>query len=168
MRIVRARRHLHRPPDYRPIGIVAVLLALVMSIPGQAYRHGSSQFPESGGDEKRSFDARVARTSLADVAPTDRQRIGIEALRQDVRDLDVSFDPRMGATEGLWNGAGFVSDPDGRSTMESADSYSARSLDSLGLLPTGVADREVTDVVYSKVTGATQYSVPMSPSVSAR
>ncbi|NQW03003.1 MAG: hypothetical protein HQ485_03150, partial [Acidobacteria bacterium] len=132
-----------------------MLLALVMSIPGQAYRNGSSQFPESGGDEKRSFDARVARTSLADVAPTDRQRIGIEALRQDVPDLDVSFDPRTGATKGLWNRAGYLSDPDGRSTMEIADSYIARSLDSLGLLPTDVADREVTDVVYSKVTGAT-------------
>ncbi|MGH9310738.1 MAG: M36 family metallopeptidase, partial [Vicinamibacterales bacterium] len=134
--------------------------AVVMTARGLAQRTDRKGLSNSSQHENRNYDARVTLvpatvTPAADLAATIRQQAAIDALRKQLPDLDASIDERTGATRTIWNRVGYLTGPRSGSARDIADAYIAANLDLLGLVETDLAERELTDVVYTRVTGAT-------------
>lgn len=140
--------------------VVSILATVVLGGQAIAQRAGRRGLSQPVAHEGRNFDARQAgatRSGGAEgAAPAhDRQGQEIEALRLAMPDLDATFDPLTGATRTLWNRVGYLTNPDARAARAVADDYVTSHLDLLGLAGADVAERELVDLVYSRVTGAT-------------
>ena len=104
--------------------------------------------------EQRNMDARVGLLVPA-AAPLEAQQAEVDALRAATADLRVEFDVSTGATRSLWNMAGFLTAPDGRSPRAIAEDFIASRSALMGLTDSDVVDIELTDEVYSSISGVT-------------
>ena len=105
----------------------------------------------------RNYDARINHNVGFRAQPTPAQRQAVERARGLTSDLAVTYEPTFGALRTLYNRAGYLSNgTEGRfEPMKMAMDYLWQNLDLLGLSFGDLADYEVTDVVHSKVGGAT-------------
>ncbi len=105
--------------------------------------------------QERHFDARPGQR-VTKVEPSARQLAAVDRLRAEVPELAAEFEDATGATRTLWNRTGYLT-RDNRSADAHAIAlqFVADNLDLLGLDAADLAGYEVTDSVYSAVTGAT-------------
>jgi hypothetical protein len=107
-------------------------------------------------DEARHYDARiefnkgfVAERSL----PAAR---AVQGMAREVPELAVSYDEATGAVRSLSNNVGYLTEArPGQDALALATEYARENLAALGLEESDFAGYEVTDSVFSKVTGAT-------------
>ncbi len=105
--------------------------------------------------QARHFDAREGQ-QVTKTDPTALQLTAAARLRADVADLAVEFEDSTGATRSLWNQTGYLTGADRSADAQSvALKFVANHLDLLGIGEADLAGYEITDSVYSAVTGAT-------------
>ena len=104
--------------------------------------------------EQRNFDARVGLLVPA-AAPLAAQQAEVRDLRAVMPDLRAEFDPSTGATTSLWNMADYLTPADARDPRAIAEDFMASRAALLGLSASDVVDVELTDSVYSDVSGVT-------------
>ena len=130
------------------LGFIAALVALLLS--GAAW----AVAPEL---EQRNFDARVDYNKGYVAQKSAGQTPALDALRAEVSDLAVTFDETTGVTRTLSSHTGYLTGPQkaGVGSMDAAMAFVGANLSALGISADDLADYEVTDTVYSKVSGAT-------------
>ena len=106
----------------------------------------------AAGDD---FDARTAYNQAfqAPVAPA--QLLAAEALRQPGLNLAVTYDSATGAARSVANRVGYLSGPASGEALDIGLDFARARLDLLGLSEADLDGFEVTDNVYSTVSGAT-------------
>ena len=104
----------------------------------------------------RNFDARTDLNAAINFPPTPEQSQALDGLRDAVDELSASFDRATGATRKLWNRGGFLTGTDSANSVnEIADGFLAEHTTALGLTGEDVSGYEITDSVFSRVSGAT-------------
>ncbi len=104
----------------------------------------------------RDLDARAPLIDAGGVAqPRSAQVRAVDALRAQYGDLVASFDPATGVTSSLWNRGGYLSAAAKGDAKTIALAFLKAHVAALGLDDADLDGLEVTDSVYSKVTGAT-------------
>ena len=108
------------------------------------------------GAQSRNFDARTDLNAQINFPPTPEQSQALNALGDSTGDLSASFERTTGATRSLWNRGGFLTDVDSTSSVNDiAAGFLAEHATALGLTDDDLSGYEVTDSVFSQVTGAT-------------
>ncbi len=105
----------------------------------------------------RGFDARIEwNQGFAEVTPSSLQVRALDGLRAELPELAVTFDRTTGVTRTIYNRAGYLtsgleasSDP-----LETALEFATSRLPALGLTDADLEGFEVTDNVFTRVTGA--------------
>jgi extracellular elastinolytic metalloproteinase len=117
----------------------------------------ASEKPASPGSHGRSFDARIELVEGLAADPSSAQRAAQERLARSVPELAVSFDGATGAARTVSSHIGYLTAPGraGQSALEAGMAFANENRDLLGLGAADLAGVEVTDEVYTKVTGAT-------------
>jgi extracellular elastinolytic metalloproteinase len=136
---------------------VSVLVAVAVAAGGALRaqpRMPSAPGPQAPG-ESRHLDMRIGAGRPQPVPPSAAQEAALAGLRAAIPDLRVELNDATGATHTLWNPSGYLSAPDGRDARTVADSFIASSTSLLGLTSSDVVDVELTDRVYSEVSGVT-------------
>jgi extracellular elastinolytic metalloproteinase len=109
----------------------------------------------ANGDEMRNYDARIEFNKGFKASRASRL-LAAEALAQKTPELSLTFDETTGAVASLSNHVGYLSAAKSREdALTVALDYVQQNLAVLGLEESDLAEYEVTDRVYSKVTGAT-------------
>ena len=112
----------------------------------------------SGRDQhdQRDYDARILHNAALKAAPSIDQELAVEALRAEVPGLAATFDEVLGVTRTLYNPTGYLTGPafDKAAPADQALGFVKAHLPALGLSAADLAEIEVTDSVYSKVSGA--------------
>ncbi|MEM7354061.1 MAG: M36 family metallopeptidase [Acidobacteriota bacterium] len=104
----------------------------------------------------RNYDARSADTIPVKAEPTAFQKAAAEVWQAEVPDLAVKFDPLTGAGRSVKRHTGFLTEPNpGFSATTLALDYAHQIRDVLGLSDRDLQEVEITDVVFSKVSGVT-------------
>ncbi|QSQ14435.1 M36 family metallopeptidase [Myxococcus landrumensis] len=109
--------------------------------------------PESSGE--RHFDARVSYNAQARFGFSAAQKARVEQLRQSVPELRVELDEHSGTVRSLSNPVGALSGPSSGDPMAIGLDFVQKHHAALGLELSDLASLEVTDRVYSDVSGAT-------------
>jgi extracellular elastinolytic metalloproteinase len=126
------------------------MLAVCVPASGQLRQdHGSH------AAEARNFDARVAETQALRLGPDGLQAQAIEALRSEIPDLLVDFEATTGATYSLSNAVGFLTGPESGDVHQVALSFVRNNPELLGLSAQDLAELELTDSVFSDLSGVT-------------
>ncbi|MCH9649047.1 MAG: M36 family metallopeptidase [Deltaproteobacteria bacterium] len=94
-------------------------------------------------------------SALAAAQPAAAQVQAVDALRKQIPELASDFDSVMGTTRSIYNRMGYLTDSISGSPMDVALGYVRANHGVLGLSAEDLGDFEVTDSVFSKVTGAT-------------
>ncbi|NTX01392.1 M36 family metallopeptidase [Myxococcus sp. CA040A] len=110
--------------------------------------------PESHEGE-RNFDARAAYNAQARFGFSTAQKAHVAALRQGIPDLLVEVDETNGLVRSLTNPVGALSGPSSGDPMAIALDFVQKHHEALGLGLNDLANLEVTDRVFSEVSGAT-------------
>ncbi|MGH9893513.1 MAG: M36 family metallopeptidase, partial [bacterium] len=152
LRLTRRLRFLKHTTNY-----TGVVLALVMTMTQGVALAADHQAATVGpADEPHHFDARVAFNRGFKQTPLAASLQAATAMAREVRDLAVTYDDTTGAVRSLSNHAGYLSEGKrGPDALSVAMDFVRANLTSLGLSPADLENYEVTDRVYSKVTGAT-------------
>ncbi len=120
------------------------------SAPAQA------QVAEAQAQRSQNFDARVDYNRDYSTAPRSKQRRAIQGLRDLAPGLAVTYDRTTGVTRTLNRRGGHLSaERPGAEAMSVARDFITDNYAQLGLTADDLADYEVSDEVYSSVTGAT-------------
>ena len=133
-------------------GLVFALVALLLA--GSAW----AAAPHSHAlNEGRDYDARTEITDRPLVQKSIQQENALEVLKAQVGDLAVTFDAQFGTTRTLSSHTGYLSMPNKAAgePMAVAMEFVNANLEALGLSAADLAEYEVTDTVYSKVSGST-------------
>ena len=133
-------------------------LPWMLLMAGLVVSSGIAAAEGAGGEHHgRHYDAREVRaTKAAAAGPTANQLAAIERKRGEVPELADEIDGTTGATRSLWNRVGYLTGADRSGAAdEVALKFVQANLDLLGLEVDDLAEWEVTDSVYSAVTGAT-------------
>ncbi len=109
--------------------------------------------PESGG--ARNFDARESYNAQARFGFTVSQQSGVAALRQGIPELLVEVDESNGLVRSLTNPTGALSGPSSGDALAIGMDFVQKHREALGLELSDLAHLEVTDRVYSKLSGVT-------------
>jgi extracellular elastinolytic metalloproteinase len=127
------------------------VISLLVGVDGLVARAATAQTENEG----RNFDARVEYVRGLVTAPRQSQRERVDALRRRIPELSVTYDSITGVTRSLYNRAGYLTDPSrGANPLSLAVGFIFSNHDLLGLDQRDLAG-EVTDSVFSKVSGAT-------------
>jgi len=118
--------------------------------------HSDEGRVELGADsvETRNFDARVSYNQgqkLAQLAPANLRLAG----RFAEPDIDATTDSATGVTRSLMSRVGFLTEPTKGTAEGIAADFATSHADMLGLTQDDLAGMEITDSVYSAVTGTT-------------
>lgn len=103
--------------------------------------------------EHRNYDGRVAHNA--------RQRLGDSLVqprfagRFAAKDIAATFDETTGVTASLKRRTTFLTDKNAGTPRQVANNFAQTHTGELGLDPADLNDMEITDVVYSKITGIT-------------
>jgi extracellular elastinolytic metalloproteinase len=141
-------------PPSRSALVPLCALGLVLAAVAPAPVGSAPPPPSSGGD--RHFDARIAFNQgfVADKAAVSLEATATAA--REVADLAVEHDDTTGAARSIGSRSGYLTEARaGVDALEVAREYVLDNLPLLGLEPADLDDFEVTDRVYSRVTGAT-------------
>ena len=103
---------------------------------------------------QRNYDARINANATLRVAPDAAQIHALEALRAQVPELGVEMDDTTGVTRTLWNQTGYLTGPSGLESRAAALAFVHSKSEALGLSSEDLANYEITDEVFTKVTGA--------------
>jgi len=106
-------------------------------------------------NEGRAFDARVEFNKAFTVEQPAAQVSALETVRGAVPDLAVGYDDRFGTVRTLGSHTSYLSGPSDADPMDAALAFVRTNLAALGLSAADVAEYEVTDRVFSRVSGAT-------------
>lgn len=124
---------------------VSVLLATALPVAATPY---------STIDPNIAFDARLAHNP-AKQAPSLGQRQAVRDLEASGIDLAVSYDEVTGVTRSLYHRMGYLATHQPGDALDIALGFVGENLELLGLAAGDLDDYEVTDRVYSAVSGAT-------------
>jgi extracellular elastinolytic metalloproteinase len=115
--------------------------------------------PEELRKNPRDFDGRIQETDKASFGPTALQRDAETRLRQSVPELVVRYDAALGVARTISSSTGYLtgSSRSGESAEAIGLSFVEDHLDLLGLTPDDLVSYEVTDSVFTQVTGATHH-----------
>lgn len=106
----------------------------------------------------RNYDERLVSDRSAYYRATasfSEQERALGKLRQSVaEDLVATFDDRTGVTRTLYNPTGYLTNANRGDALSVAESWIKANTDVLGLTLTDVSEYEVTDLVFSSVSGA--------------
>ena len=108
-------------------------------------------------DRPKDFDRRADRASVsARAAIASSQQDALAQLRSDLGgSLIEAFDTETGVTRSLYNPTGFLTPATGGDATEIGLDFIRSNVDLLGLQPSDLQDFEITDTVYSAVSGST-------------
>ncbi|MEM7349681.1 MAG: extracellular metalloproteinase [Acidobacteriota bacterium] len=106
-------------------------------------------------EDPRNFDARIAYNADFQVEASTDQAQALQGLRAPGIDLSLSFDPTTGVTRTVNNRIGYLTQAQDGDPETLAVSFLGTHREGLGLAPSDLQDLELTDRVFSKVTGAT-------------
>ena len=126
---------------------------LVLTVLGTGFA-GAVAPDHSLGHDQRNFDARIAYNADYDAAPTLVQRQRLAGFNEQVS-AAVTFDLATGATRTLYNQTGYLTEPNPASPLEIALGFINQNAELLGLAATDMAEYEITDNVYTAVSGST-------------
>jgi extracellular elastinolytic metalloproteinase len=116
----------------------------------------TAQLTPPSPQQGRNFDARIAETDALRLGPDALQAQAIDALRAQIPDLLVYFDPATGATRSLANPTGFLTHQERHGEpLDLAMEYVHQNLAALGLSAEDLGEPEVTDEVFSELSGVT-------------
>ena len=138
----------------RPRFGVTILAVLALA----SFGPGASAQDPHAAEYGRHYDLRlpVQATQKAAVRPSVAQRMAERTLATRVSDLAVTYDRVTGAARGLTSHTGYLSGPHPGARPEELAIQVARGLrDVLGLTRRDLRHYEITDVVPSRLTGAT-------------
>ena len=112
--------------------------------------------PDPDKSEGRNFDARISQNAGLKAAAVPMQRAAIDRLRAQTPDLAATFDNATGVTRTLYNQTGYLTEAsaDKATPLEIGLAYMGKNLSAFGLTQGDLANWEITDEVYSQVTGA--------------
>ena len=133
-------------------GIVLALVALLIA--GTTW----AAAPHSDAlNEERNYDARIEHTKSILIHKSIQQENALATLRAQVSDLAVTFDEKFGTTRTLSSHTGYLTMPHKAAgePMAVAMEYVNANLGALGLSTADLAEYEVTDTVFAKVSGST-------------
>ncbi|WIG97224.1 M36 family metallopeptidase [Myxococcus sp. SDU36] len=116
---------------------------------------GSAAMAVHSEEGVRNYDARDAYNAQARFGVSSAQKSSQAALRQTVPELMVEFDESNGLVRSLTNPVGALSSPRSGDPMAIGLDFVQKHRDALGLGLNDLANLEVTDRVYSKVSGIT-------------
>ena len=151
LRLTRKLRFLRHTTDYRWV-VLALVMTMTKGIALAADHQAATVGP---ADEPHHFDARVAFNRGFKQTPLAGSLQAATAMAREVRDLAVTYDDTTGAVRSLSNHAGYLSEGKRGPALSVAMDFVRANLTSLGLKPADLENYEITDRVYSKVTGAT-------------
>ncbi len=104
----------------------------------------------------RNFDAREAANRRVSLAPVPGQERAIARLRAEIPELRAEIDRTTGATRVLSNPTGYLTAaPRAGDATAAALTFVEENLALLGLGAADLAEYEITDTVFSRVSGAT-------------
>ena len=103
----------------------------------------------------RSYDARNEYNANFQLENSLAQSLALESLRSESVDLATSFDPTTGVTRTVNNRTGYLTEAQAGDPEAVALAFINSHLEGLGLTTNDVQNLELTDRVFSKVTGAT-------------
>ncbi|MEM6793160.1 MAG: extracellular metalloproteinase [Acidobacteriota bacterium] len=108
--------------------------------------------------DHRNYDARVSLQKAVAAQPSALQQRAVDSLRASVQDLNVEFSQHTGALAKLSSHTGYLTEArDLRATpLENGLAYVQDNLSAFGLMASDLQNYEVTDEVYSQVSGATR------------
>jgi extracellular elastinolytic metalloproteinase len=145
----------------RPAKYAAIALMPFWLWPGDALAGFQSETSESG-TPVWSFDARLSESGLAEtsksavVAQRQAHSEAVEALRTTLPGLVVDYDKSTGVTRSLYNPGGYLTvERPQDEAMTVADEFVSENAALLGLNAQDLDEYEVTDEVYSSLTGVT-------------
>ncbi|HWT14287.1 MAG TPA: M36 family metallopeptidase, partial [Patescibacteria group bacterium] len=128
--------------------VLACLIASALSLPALAANES-----KGGGDEHRSYDARVTTQQTGERAPSARQAQAIAALRESVPELRFDIDPISGVTRTLTNMTGHLTGPNrGADNATVALNFVRDNAALLGLGAADLGEYEITDDVQSNAS----------------
>ncbi len=110
--------------------------------------------PQAPG-ESRHLDARIGPGRPQPVRPAAAQAAALAGLQAAIPDVRFELNDATGATHTLWNPSGYLTAPDTRDARVVAEDFIASKTELLGLSSSDVVDVELTDRVYSRVSGVT-------------
>ncbi|MEE8523267.1 MAG: M36 family metallopeptidase [Thermoanaerobaculia bacterium] len=149
-------KNLRNQNPWRTGQIVALGLAasLCFSLVGFAV-----ETPEELRKNPRDFDRRIQETHKLGGGPTALQREAEAQLRKSVPELMVRYDAELGVARTISSSTGYLTDSGraGESAEDVGMSFAQEHLDLLGLTPADLGSYEVTDSVFTQVTGATHH-----------
>ena len=130
-------------------------LALALLLPATAGAVGPDR--SNPQHQLRNFDARVDHNAEATLEPPAEQVRAIDELRAQVPSLAASFDSATGVTRSLYNQVGYLTDGPltEAAPLDLALDFVRGNLELFGITEADLNDYEITDSVYSKVSGAT-------------
>ena len=109
----------------------------------------------AGAEGARHFDARIAYNQDFRVEGFAAKSAAFEGLRAEGIELGVSFDPTTGVTRSINNRVGHLTAAKSGDPEAIALDFLTANLEGLGLAAADIEELELTDRVFSKVTGAT-------------
>jgi len=113
------------------------------------------QSTNTEASEARNFDAREAANLSLSIPPSRVQNAAAESLRGQIPSLAVTYSANTGATHTVYNRIGYMSDAGPGEPLALGLDFVRQNLDLFGLSEADLAGYEITDSVFSKVTGAT-------------
>ena len=140
-----SRRSLFTELGVRGLGVACVKLLVL----GLAFMAGLA-------GQSRNFDARTDLNAQINFPPLPEQSQALNALGDSVGDLSVSIERTTGVTRSLWNRGGYLTGVNSEDAVNDiAAGFLAEHVIALGLTDDDLSGYEVTDSVFSQVTGAT-------------
>jgi extracellular elastinolytic metalloproteinase len=106
-------------------------------------------------ERHQNFDARIELTEGISFAPSSNQLLAEQGLRGQSTNLAVTYEKTTGALRSIYNMSEYLSDSNTGNHQTIAINYLKANLDLLGLSESDIDNMELTDSVYSEVTGAT-------------
>ena len=129
--------------------LIPLCVAAVLAVAASA----GAVAPAPDRHEDRNFDERVDYNRGFEAEPGPSQLQALESFSARVSDLAATFDGATGATRTLSNRTGYLTGPQAGDAMTIARDFIAQHAGLLGL-GAGDLDYEVTDDVFTRVTGA--------------
>ena len=103
----------------------------------------------------QTFDNRVEYNSSFVIAQPSAQAAALQAVQSQVPDLAYTYDDRFGTTRTLSSNTTYLTSPSKGAPMDIAMEFVRANVAALGLSAADISQFEVTDSVFSRVSGAT-------------
>ncbi len=130
-----------------------VLFLAILLLPASLALATQPDNPEAA--EGRNFDARELLTANLVPQPTAAQSAAEQRLRADIPNLAVTYSAATGVARTAYNQVGYLTDPANGEPLTIGMDFVRQNLDLFGLSLADLEGFEITDSVFSKVSGAT-------------